>query len=170
VRELAIDVRTGAAWDREGLRALTAGAQIAWFPSPLRGYVGFALDGSGLAVREEERVLISGRNLQLSTVSRVFPIQGMALLRVPLLGGAMTVGAGGGSAYAVVRSATRTQPTNEVSGWASSFAAVLGYGHRAGAGSIFAEVRGQYVDTIAEQRVPGTLELLSVSLGYRIEL
>jgi hypothetical protein len=121
-------------------------------------------------VREEERVLISGRNLELSTVSRVFPIQGMALLRVPLLGGAMTVGAGGGSAYGVVRSAARTQPTNEVSGWAPSFAAVLGYGHPVGAGSLFAEVRGQHVDTIAEQRVPGTLELLSVSLGYRLEL
>ncbi|HET7752394.1 MAG TPA: hypothetical protein VFK85_00675 [Anaeromyxobacteraceae bacterium] len=168
--EVEIGLRSGAAWDREGLRALTAGLQVAWFPPPLSGYVGIALDGSGLAVRETERVPISGRNIEVSAVARVFPIQGVALLRLPLLGGSLVAGAGGGSAYGVVRTAARTQPTAEVSGWATSLTALLGYGHRAGGGSLFAEVRGQQVETIAEQRVPGALELVSVSLGYRFEL
>lgn len=168
--DVAIDLRSGAAWDRDGLRAVTAGMQVAWFPSPLGGHLGLALDGSGLAVREKERALVAGRNLELSSVARVFPVQGLALLRVPLLGGDLVAGAGGGSAYGVVRTAARAQPTEEVSGWATSLTAVLGYGHRAGPGSLFLEVRGQYVDAIGDQRVPGALELLGASLGYRIGL
>lgn len=152
------------------MRALTAGVQLAWFPAPLGGYVGLAFDGSGLAVREEERVEISGRTLDATSVARVFPVQGLALLRVPLLGGALTAGVGGGSAYGTVRTAARTQPTSEVSGWAPSLTAVLGYGLRAGPGAFFGEVRAQQVDAIADQPLPGTLELLGVSLGYRVEL
>jgi hypothetical protein len=56
-RDFAIDLRTGAAWDPDGLRALTVGLQLAWFPYALGGSVGFALDGSGLAVREEGQVV-----------------------------------------------------------------------------------------------------------------
>lgn len=165
-----IDLRTGAAWDADGLRALTAGLQLAWFPYALGGTVGFALDGSGLAVREKGRVVTPDLTRDLSTVARVFPIQGLALVRVPLLGGAVLAGAGGGSAYGNVRVASRGRPTENASGWAPAFTGLLGYGHPAGAGSLFAEVRGQYVDAIAEQRVPGALELVSVSVGYRIGL
>jgi hypothetical protein len=169
-RSVAIGIRSGAAWDREGLRALTAGVQLAWFPGPLGGYVGLAFDGSGLAVRERERAPISGRVLEVSSVAQVYPLQGLAVLRIPLLGGALTAGAGGGSAYGVVRTAARTVPTTDVTGWATSLTALLGYGRRAGPGALFAEVRGQRVDAIADQQVPGTLELLGVSLGYRLEL
>jgi hypothetical protein len=167
---VSIGLRSGAAWDREGLRALTAGLQLAWFPRPLGGYVGVAIDGSGLAVREEESVAISGRTLDVSSVARVFPVQGLALFRMPLLGGALTGGVGGGSAYGVVRTAARAEPTSEVSGWGRSLTAVLGYGLHAGPGALFAEVRAQRVDRIADQPVPGSLELLGVSLGYRLEL
>jgi len=169
-RDVAIDFRTGAAWDAEGLRALTAGAQVAWFPAALRGFVGVALDGSGLAVREKERRATAQQALDLSTVARVFPVQGLALLRVPVLGGTALVGAGGGSAYGNVRVATRGRPTEDFSGWAAAFAGLVGFAHPLGAGSLFAEVRGQHVGTIAEQDPPGTLELVGVSLGYRIEL
>jgi hypothetical protein len=168
--DVAIDFRTGAAWDGEGLRALTAGAQVAWFPGALRGFVGLALDGSGLAVREKERLAADPQTVDLSTVARVFPIQGLALLRVPVLGGTALVGAGGGAAYGNVRVAARGRPTEDAGGWAAAVVGLVGYGHPLGAGSLFAEVRGQHVGTIADQDVPGALELVGVSIGYRVEL
>jgi hypothetical protein len=168
--EVLVGLRSGAAWDREGLRALTVGVQLAWFPRPLGGYVGVALDGSGLAVREEERALIGGRNLEVSSVAQVFPLQGLALFRVPLFGGTLIGGAGGGSAYGIVHTAARTLPRDDVTGWGRSLTAVLGYGVHAGPGALFVEVRAQRVDRIADQPVPGSLELLGASLGYRVEL
>jgi hypothetical protein len=169
-RDFALDLRTGAAWDSDGLRALTAGLQLAWFPYALGGSVGFALDGSGLAVREEGQLVTPDLTREVSTVARVFPIQGLALVRVPVLGGVVLAGVGGGTAYGTVEVASRGQPTSDASGWAPAFTGLIGYGHPAGAGSLFLEVRGQYVDAIAGQRIPGALELFGVSVGYRFGL
>jgi hypothetical protein len=165
---VGIDLRTGLAFDADGLRALTAGLQLAWFPYALGGSVGMALDASGLAVREDGRLVTPEISRELSTVARVFPLQALALVRLPLLGGSVVAGAGGGAAYGTVRVAARGLRSEDHSDWASALAGVVGYGHPAGAGSLFAEVRGQYVGTLAEQRVPGALELVNVSVGYRV--
>jgi hypothetical protein len=121
-------------------------------------------------VREEGQVVTPELTRNLSTVARVFPIQGLALVRVPVLGGAVLAGLGGGTAYGTIEVASRGQPTVDESGWAPAFTGLLGYGHPAGAGSLFVELRGQYVDEIAEQRIPGSLELFGVSVGYRFGL
>jgi hypothetical protein len=165
--DATFELRTGVAFDRDGLRALVAGAQLSWFPVAL-GRGGLGLDTGGLAVRQ--RAPAGAGAPELAAVSRIFTVQGLALLRTSLLGGTGVVGVGGGAAYGLARTAATSRPVTESSAWVPAYSAVASYGHRLGAGSLGLDVRFQHVGAIGEQRFPGALDLVGLAVGYRLDL